>query len=290
MQPKPYKIVKHVQGSPEWLSWRRSGIGASDSPIILGKSPYKTAYELYLEMAGISVPVVQSETMRFGHEMEPEIRAWAEKELSVELMPICIASNNSCFKASIDGMSFDEDVFVEIKCNNKDSHLLAKSGQLVDHHMIQMQHQFGVLGHEANRKGYYVSYNNGDFRIVEVKPCVGVWDEIVEKGNEFWQMVQHKTPPKVTEADHVYRDDEDLYQRIEQLNQLNEQLKSLEKKYQEEKEKIIFDCGNRPTRIRDFFVTKGFRKGAIDYSQIPQLQGVDLEIFRKAPTVTWAIK
>ena len=128
-----YTIVNHKQGTKDWLDWRRTGIGASDSPIILGKSPYKTEYELYLEMAGISPPQVQTESMQFGHDKEPEIRAWAEEVLGIEFMPVCIASNNSCFIASLDGISFDGDVFIEIKCNNRENHLLAKSGQLVEH-------------------------------------------------------------------------------------------------------------------------------------------------------------
>jgi predicted phage-related endonuclease len=36
-----------IQGSPEWLAWRFKGIGASDAPIIMGKSHYTRAYELF---------------------------------------------------------------------------------------------------------------------------------------------------------------------------------------------------------------------------------------------------
>ena len=38
-----------VQQSEEWLEFRRSRIGASDAPIIMGVSPWKTHYKLWVE-------------------------------------------------------------------------------------------------------------------------------------------------------------------------------------------------------------------------------------------------
>ena len=47
-----YKIVtghEGLQGSPEWLTYRRTHIMASDAPILMLESPYKTVRDLYLE-------------------------------------------------------------------------------------------------------------------------------------------------------------------------------------------------------------------------------------------------
>jgi len=41
------------QNTPEWLEVRKTKLGASDAPAILGISPYKTAYQLFLEKMGL---------------------------------------------------------------------------------------------------------------------------------------------------------------------------------------------------------------------------------------------
>lgn len=43
------KIIRLKQNSADWTEWRKSGLGASDAPIIMEKSPWSTPYKLYLE-------------------------------------------------------------------------------------------------------------------------------------------------------------------------------------------------------------------------------------------------
>ena len=43
------KIIPIEQQSPEWFEWRKTGITASDMPIIMGVSPYKTPWQLWAE-------------------------------------------------------------------------------------------------------------------------------------------------------------------------------------------------------------------------------------------------
>lgn len=54
-----------------WLRSRKKGIGASDAPIVLGLSPWKTALELWAEKRGLLDDVVQeSEAQRMGRRLE----------------------------------------------------------------------------------------------------------------------------------------------------------------------------------------------------------------------------
>ena len=46
------KVVDLNQRSEEWLQWRSKGVTASDIPIILGLSPYKTRWQLWAEKVG----------------------------------------------------------------------------------------------------------------------------------------------------------------------------------------------------------------------------------------------
>lgn len=58
------------QGTPEWVTWRRSGIGASELGVILGEDPYRSEYELALEKRGEGEPQAENEAMRWGHRIQ----------------------------------------------------------------------------------------------------------------------------------------------------------------------------------------------------------------------------
>lgn len=289
LQVMSFKFVKHKPNTPEWLEWRRGAIGASDSPIILGKSPYKNQYELYLEKVQLTIPSPASEAMRKGHEMEASIRAWAEKEIGIEFMPVCIESNKASFMvASLDGINFEGDVFLECKFNNKNNHQMARAGKIVDHHYIQVQHQFGVLGHIPNRKGYYVSYNDGDFAIVEIQPEKSLWDDIVKEGSEFYERVKHKNPPELSDKDYELVTNCNLLNLADQLKEISTKRLELEKEEKIVKEKILSSVV-RNSRIGEVKVTKCIRKGTLNYESIPELQGVDLETYRNPSSTYWKI-
>ena len=61
-------------GSPAWKAERRSYIGASDVPAILGLSPFGSAYDVWLAKKGLAEDVM-SDAMRWGHYHEPNIAA-----------------------------------------------------------------------------------------------------------------------------------------------------------------------------------------------------------------------
>lgn len=57
----------------EWLAVRRSAIGASEAPIILGVSPYKRPVQLFTEKLGLTEPERQTEAQAWGLLHEPNI-------------------------------------------------------------------------------------------------------------------------------------------------------------------------------------------------------------------------
>lgn len=62
-------------GSPEWLAWRRRGLGASDLPSIVGCSPWRGEFELALDKRGETEPR-QSWATRLGHILEGPALDW----------------------------------------------------------------------------------------------------------------------------------------------------------------------------------------------------------------------
>ena len=48
--------IKLIHGSPEWLAFRRTGIGGSDAAAILGLSPFKSNVQVWEEKTGHREP------------------------------------------------------------------------------------------------------------------------------------------------------------------------------------------------------------------------------------------
>ncbi len=49
-------VMNLNQRTPEWNTWRAAGVTASEAPIILGRSPYKTPWRLWAERTGVTTP------------------------------------------------------------------------------------------------------------------------------------------------------------------------------------------------------------------------------------------
>ncbi|MEA1053321.1 YqaJ viral recombinase family protein [Lamprobacter modestohalophilus] len=48
------KLIDVAQRSDAWQAWRAQGITASETPVILGHSPYKTPWRLWAERTGLA--------------------------------------------------------------------------------------------------------------------------------------------------------------------------------------------------------------------------------------------
>ena len=63
ISPPPYS-------SPEWVDWRRNGLGASDLPTIVGCNPYQGEYQLWAQKRGLTPAFEGNAATRWGHRME----------------------------------------------------------------------------------------------------------------------------------------------------------------------------------------------------------------------------
>lgn len=72
-------------GRQEWLSLRRTGLGASDIPAIMGRSPFGTPLSVYAEKV---LPVVEEEEadlLKWGRMVQPVIMQWLAEEASIRI-------------------------------------------------------------------------------------------------------------------------------------------------------------------------------------------------------------
>jgi hypothetical protein len=70
---------------------------------------------------------------------------------------------------------------------------------------------------------------------------------------------------------------------------IREERKRIEKIEEELFARLLIESKNEELSAGGFSLSKVIRKGSVDYAQIPVLQGLDLEPYRKAEITTWKL-
>jgi putative phage-type endonuclease len=261
------------QNSAEWLEARRRYIGSSDTPIILGISPFKTALQLYEEKVGLRDPPKGNFATARGHAMENVVRQKCEFKTGKRFEPKVFTEG--FLIASLDG--FDGDTVLEIKNPGAEAHAIAKAGKVPAYYYAQMQHQMHVAG---VFKGIYASYNGDDLVMLDVTYSLPFFAYAFEKLEFFKHCVDTKTPPEPSSDDYVTVNDPALEALAANYVALARQARDLE----EQKKLLakVIDSGLKhpKTRVGAFKVQRVSRKGNVDYKKVPELKGVDLEPYR----------
>jgi putative phage-type endonuclease len=156
-----------VQGSQEWLDVRKNHFCASEAPSVMSVNPYfpKNPRRLALEQKRGYVKTFVSHAMREGHRLEPLIRLQVEAQTDLEFEPEVLVLGK--FLASLDGISWERDIILEIKApqSNNETVKLAMEGRVILAHQYQIQHQLIVSKAE---KCIYAVRNPDDCEIYMV--------------------------------------------------------------------------------------------------------------------------
>ena len=275
------------QGTKEWLELRKNHIGASDAPVIMGVSPWRTPYQLWQEKLGLGTAQAENSAMRYGKEMEETARRTYESYTGNLVSPeIVFHPEKKFMMASLDGLSLDRSIAVEIKTSNADDHELAKKGKIPEKYFPQVQHQLACLNLNLL---HYFSYRSGEGVIVEVERDEAFIQRLyLEEGN-FWDKVLSLDAPDLSERDYVKITDEDFERLASEWGNLTKQLAALEKKEKEYRAALIARANGQNAKGNGVSLTKIVRKGTVDYKKVPELIGVDLEAYRKEPVESWRI-
>ncbi len=141
------RTISLIQGTEQWLAHRRTTRNASEAPALMGASPYMTRAELIRQHAtGIEREIDEATQARFdrGHQVEPALRALAERILGEDLYPVTGVSDDGYLGASFDGVTLTEDVFIEAKQPNAEKMAQVRAGMLPPVDEWQVAQQFAV--------------------------------------------------------------------------------------------------------------------------------------------------
>jgi len=279
-----YELIDMEQGCPEWHSLRKTKITATDASVIMGESHWKTRIQLYHEKLSNDPPMPPNERMQRGVDLEPIARDLFILKTGTIVKPAVVVRDWAM--ASLDGISDDGKFVVEIKCPGKKDHDAALTGFIPSHYYAQLQHQMYVT--DVQNMSYF-SFDGVDGVSVHVKRDNKYIEKMIEEEKKFYDCLINKVPPEPSESDYIQRDDLDWVKCANSWKVVACKIKELEKEEEELRMQLIFLSGESNTKGEGISLCQVKRKGNIDYSKVPELKGLDLEIYRKPSSNSWRI-
>ena len=203
-----YTVVMEPGPVDEWLALRRLGVGASDTPAILGESPWSSPLSVYTEKLGLNEEL-NRDYLTWGKTIEQSLRAYLVKDQDF------IEEYGAGWKALEDQRLIRSKKWPWMQCTldawfkapgKKPRRLLGELKNSRDYDAwketmpyyvyLQIQHQMAVAGQDeelciacvggAPPGWYHVERND---ELIE--------ETIVPKTKEFWERLQALEAPEV---------------------------------------------------------------------------------------------
>jgi len=301
-------VVDIVQKSDAWLEWRSQGITATDIPVILGYSPYKTPYQLWAEKTGrFNTPDISANpNVKRGVRLEDVARQVAEQRYGGILMPVCGEFVDwPILRASLDGQD-PEFIPYEFKApSDAQWNDIKENGHLSAAYIMyacQVRAQCIVSGVNHGKLLFYRETDSGPEDMeFDIELTVEEREQILSAARVFHRLVETETPPdKDPERDMFEPEGKDASFKWStnaetwrtnntRIKSLKDQLEILEKDQKAVQKNLLAQMGPfMQADIAGVKVSRFEKQGAIDYKKFLQdkFPGEDLsqelEAYRKA--------
>ncbi len=271
-------VLKLIQGSQEWLDYRRTMRNASETPAVLGISPWVTPYQLWLIKTGRSTQAV-TQAMTHGTQLEPQARAAYEAQTGHVMNPLVM--QDGLYSASLDGITLAGDLLAEIKCpfRGRQSKLWreVKEGTVPAYYAAQIQHQMMVSGAAEAHLWVYVE---GEGLLLTLRRDEATMEAIRGAWDTFSLYLEGDNPPPLSEADSVQRDDPAWSEAATAFVTAKRSADSADEALEAARQRLV-DLARHPRETGGgVSVVRLWKAGAVDYKRIPELKEVDLDRYR----------
>lgn len=201
---RQYVVTGVRQGTPEWLALRRTGLAASEMPIVTGARG--GVYDLWAYKAGLMdapepPPPDLAELFALGHALEPVIADAYTRRTGLKVLPVprmLRARQHPWAFASLDRWTEARDRIVEIKWA---AHRRWTDGVPV---AVQDQVQWQMLVTGIPRTDVAV-LNGGVLEVHEVAADPDHQAGLMRLAVAFMQMVADRTPPQIDGSEETRR-------------------------------------------------------------------------------------
>src|SRR5258708_7805969 len=277
------RLEKLRQNSTDWHDWRRGGLGSSHAPGGKGNSPLMMPRELWeVKNNRTEGPDRHNNRTRPRPPRQTAGRAADERKPAEIMEPHCVSHDQlSWMRASLDGLNLEGSLVLESKCplSSRD-HSLALEGQVPRHYYAQLQHQLEV-SHARERP--YWSSDGRKGALVKVIPDHGYTERLVQTEIDFWRRVTENQWSEPRFKDQDLSDDPKWSEAARCYRRVRQRLDELSSQERELREKLLDLSDARRAFGSGVELIRTSRKGAVNYGSIPELEGVDLEQYRKEP-------
>ena len=282
MKRNNFKVHDVQQGTPEWLKLREGYLTASQAGVAMGLS--KPLGEISAHLQKI---------FDYGHKVEEMARPLLEASkfgFGVLETPTATCEVDGVqLLASLDG--FCDGVVWECKSygydggESEDAKLMI-AGKVPEKHYWQMQHQMLVFGVD---KAFLTAATTAiDKQGNEIVWCNTAIEVLANEADQQKLLDRYKEmETEQVEADEIMQELLTAYAKQKESSDIEAaKLKALK----QEIDRQAKESGAKHIIGNGFKVDMVERQGNVDYKAIPELQAVNLDDYRKSPTVFFQIK
>lgn len=271
-------IIQLIQGSPDWLAYRLGMRNASETAAVLGLSPWTTPYQLWLLKTGRQQQAVTT-AMQHGTELEPAARTAYEEQTGHVMQPLVL--QDGPYSASLDGMRLEGDLILEIKCpvrgTRSDLWQDVAAGQVPEHYRVQVQHQLMVSGAPV---AHLWVFDGAQGLLCPIARDEEAMLRIRQGWEQFQTHLDTDTPPPLTDADTILREDVDWSHAASAFTEAKRLADMADAALALAREALVSLAGHPREQGSGVTVTRYWKAGNVDYKKIPALKGLDLGAFR----------
>jgi putative phage-type endonuclease len=283
--------IKLEQGTPEWIQWRKEGVGASDVPAILGISPYISENKLWKIKKNIIKDYQISEYAKImGGQAEEEARTSFNELTGKVFEPKCFQIQYTPYKCSLDGYCNGE--IFEAKFVAQEYYSDLKKGKDVrPDHFAQLQWQMYVTG--AQEANYFVVTKSGAKLAITVERDNDFIAKCKDAADAFMSYMEANVEPPLGKDDYYEVDESqfDLSTAFDKIEVVKKQIEAL--KIEEEKLRayLISNAKHDKMSYKNMKLFKTLRAGGLDYKKFCEKNGfVVSSEFERKPTESWTLK
>jgi putative phage-type endonuclease len=155
----------------------------------MNESRFKSWSELLQEKRGPVQDFGQNAAMARGTALEPEARKRYNAKTSRDVRPVCLQScQYNWLRASLDGLSSDGEVVVEIKCGRAAYWNAAKTRKVSSDYYGQVQQILAVTNLQL--LDFWCYWPGFPSILIPVKRNDDYIERLLQKGAEFWTAVK----------------------------------------------------------------------------------------------------
>ena len=182
---------------PEWLEYRRKGIGGSDAGAVCGLNPYRTAMQVYQDKIMDDLDEFDNEAMRQGREFEDYVarrfmEATGKKVRKVNFM--YYDEDHPFMIADVDRMVVGENAGLECKTASPYMAEHWEDGRIPISYQIQCLHYMSV----CNADAWYIAVliYGREFKYYKIERDEEMIADLIQIEEDFWEnhVVKGKVP------------------------------------------------------------------------------------------------